>query len=123
MIDRGREEDRAGEEPTGSDAMGRATEGGPGGFEAMGRAIDPEVWEILAGWRAEGRNFALLTVIESRAFTPRKAGAHMLVDERGETFGTIGGGAIEHEALRHARCLLESGGGSTAVKRHLTQEL
>ena len=47
----------------------------------------------------------------------------MLVDETGATFGTIGGGAIEHEVLARARELLARGGGSELVKRHLTQEL
>src|SRR5437867_957800 len=107
--------DRDGEENCGSSE--------PQGFESMGRAVDSEVWDDLARWRAEGRNFALLTVTDSRAFTPRKAGAHMLVDEAGDAFGTIGGGAIEKEAIGHARSLLESGGHSTALKRHLTQEL
>jgi xanthine dehydrogenase accessory factor len=81
------------------------------------------VWEALTRWRTEGRTFALLTVIETRGFTPQKAGAHMLVDEHGDTFGTVGGGTIEHEALREARRLLERGEGSMLVKKHLTQEL
>jgi len=61
-------------------------------------------------------------VIESRGFTPRKPGAHMLVAEDGETCGTIGGGAIEQQVLVEARALLE-GGGSSLVRKHLTQEL
>ena len=81
-----------------------------------------EVWEALARWRAEGRRFALATLIESRGFTPRKAGTHMLVGEDGATAGTIGGGAIEEEVLAQARALLGSG-GATLVRRHLTQEL
>lgn len=92
----------------------------------MTGATDPRpeaVWEALARWRSEGRSFALLTVIETRGFTPQKAGAHMLLDARGETFGTVGGGAIEHEALREAAALLEKGAGVMLVKRHLTQEL
>lgn len=92
----------------------------------MNGATDPRpdgVWEALARWRREGRTFALLTVIETRGFTPQKSGAHLLVDANGETFGTIGGGAIEHEALHEARALLARGAGTTLVKRHLTQEL
>lgn len=92
-------------------------------FEAMGADPDREVWETLARWRTEGRCFALLTVIETRGFTPRKASARMLADANGATVGTIGGGAIENDALARARGLLASGGGSELVKRHLTQEL
>ena len=85
-------------------------------------ALDPPVWETLSHWRAEGRRFAMATVIEARGFTPRKPGARMLLAEDGETAGTIGGGAIEHEVLKQARALLRSGGTAT-LRRHLTQEL
>jgi xanthine dehydrogenase accessory factor len=81
-----------------------------------------EMWETLARWRREGRRFALATVIESRGFTPRKSGAHMLVAEDGATVGTIGGGAIEREVVGEAGELLK-GGGSALVRKHLTQEL
>jgi xanthine dehydrogenase accessory factor len=91
-------------------------------IDAVREARPAEVWETLARWRAAGRRFALASVIESRGFTPRKPGAHMLVAEDGETCGTIGGGAIEQQVLVEARALLE-GGGSSLVRKHLTQEL
>lgn len=90
---------------------------------AFGESREPDVWGVLARWRAAGRRFVLLTVIESRGFTPRKAGTHMLLAADGETAGTIGGGAIEHEALREARDLLARGGAAKTVKKHLTQDL
>ncbi len=68
-----------------------------------GPTRDADVWTALAQWRAERRTFVLATVIESRGFTPRKPGAHMLIGTDGATVGTIGGGAIEHEVLRRAR--------------------
>jgi xanthine dehydrogenase accessory factor len=79
-------------------------------------------WDALAQWRAEGRRFVLASVVESRGFTPRKPGTHMLVDDAGETAGTIGGGAIEQLVVAEARALLE-GGGTALMKKHLTQEL
>jgi xanthine dehydrogenase accessory factor len=85
-------------------------------------APDPPVWEILARWRAEGRRFAMATVIETRGFTPRKPGARMLLAEDGETAGSIGGGAIERVVLDEARALIPSGGAAT-LRRHLSQEL
>ena len=91
-------------------------------FDAIGRSQAPEVWEALARWRAAGLRFVLASVIASRGFTPRKPGAHMLIAETGETAGTIGGGAIEHRVLLEARELLAAG-GTTMVKKHLTQEL
>lgn len=81
-----------------------------------------ELWDVFSRWRAERRRFVLASVIESRGFTPRKPGAHMLIAEDGATVGTIGGGAIEHQVRENAARLFESG-GSSLVKRHLTQEL
>ncbi|MBI5167911.1 MAG: xanthine dehydrogenase accessory protein XdhC [Candidatus Eisenbacteria bacterium] len=92
-------------------------------MHAFGEAREPDVWEVLARWRGEGRRMAMLTVVESRGFTPQKAGTRMLVDAAGATAGTIGGGAIEHEALREARALLEAGGGAITVRKQLTQDL
>lgn len=122
MIDDRREEEadvlreKAGDVPVADPAA-------PGGFAGLGGGGDFEVWQTLGRWRAEGRRFALLTVVETRGFTPRKAGAHMLLAAGGETSGTVGGGAIEHEVLREARALLEGGSVPAVVRRHLTQEL
>jgi xanthine dehydrogenase accessory factor len=96
---------------------------GQGSFGAMRDASPPEVWETLARWRAAGRRFALATVIESRGFTPRKPGTHLLLAEDGETAGTIGGGAIERQVIDEARALLLGEGGVAVVRKHLTQEL
>jgi xanthine dehydrogenase accessory factor len=92
------------------------------GPEAPGSTRDADVWDAFARWRAERRRFAFITVVESRGFTPRKPGAHMLVRDDGVMVGTIGGGAIENEAIGQARTLLE-GGGTVVLHRHLTQEL
>ena len=87
--------------------------GGPG----------PDVWGVLARWRAAGRRFVLLTVVESRGFTPQKPGVHMLLAADGETAGTIGGGAIEHDCLSQAHDLLASDERARTVRRQLTTEL
>jgi len=83
---------------------------------------DDDVWRALARWRAERRRFVLATVTAARGFTPRKPGAHMLIAEDGACVGTVGGGAIEFEVCRAAAELLARG-GTTEVRRHLTQEL
>lgn len=80
-----------------------------------------DLFDTLARWRREGRSFVLATVVETRGFTPRGPGAKMLVGPA-ETWGTIGGGAIEDEVVREARALLVRG-GVTTLRRHLTREL
>jgi xanthine dehydrogenase accessory factor len=92
------------------------------GMETPGPARDEDVWNALRDWRAERRRFALATVVASRGFTPRKAGAHMLIDDAGATVGTIGGGAIEREVIAEAARIL-AGGGTAMLRKHLTQEL
>jgi xanthine dehydrogenase accessory factor len=82
-----------------------------------------DVWGTIAQWRAQGRRFVLLTVVESRGFTPQKPGRHMLVADGGETAGTIGGGAIEHECMLEAKTLMKAGGTTRMVKKQLTTEL
>ena len=82
-----------------------------------------DVWGTIARWRAEGRRFVLLTVVESRGFTPQKPGRHMLVADGGETAGTIGGGAIELECMLEAKTLMKAGGTTRMVKKQLTTEL
>ena len=82
-----------------------------------------DVWAVIPRWRAAGRRFVLLTVVESRGFTPQKQGVHMLVAEDGETAGTIGGGAIELACVVEARALLASGEAARTVRKQLTTEL
>src|SRR5262252_6283587 len=82
-----------------------------------------DVWEALARWRASGRRFVLATVVATRGFTPQKGGAHMLIAESGETWGTVGGGGIEREVLERGAALLSRRGSAERLDRHLTQEL
>ena len=71
---------------------------------------------------AEGRRFALITVIRTAGSTPRKPGAKMIVGDDGELYGTVGGGRIEQELIEEARAALADG-RPRLIKRHLTHEL
>jgi xanthine dehydrogenase accessory factor len=52
---------------------------------------------------------ALVSVIRTEGSTPRKAGAKMLVDVEGHTYGTVGGGAGEAKIVKKARaCIREN---------------
>ena len=102
-------------EPLRAPPVGADSEVGPGDDEGL-------LWATLARWRAERRRFALLTVVESRGSVPRKPGAHLLVAGDGMSVGTLGGGAIEHEALEQARRVLAEG-GTALFRRHLSQDL
>src|SRR5204862_4638224 len=79
-----------------------------------------DVWGTIAEWRAQGRRVVLLTVVESRGFTPQKPGRHKLVADGGETAGTSGGGAIEHEGEGEAKERLKNGGATRKEEKQPT---
>jgi len=57
---------------------------------------------------ASGESVVLVSVVASSGSTPRGSGARMVVFANGESFGTIGGGAVEYEAQKLAKEVLES---------------
>jgi xanthine dehydrogenase accessory factor len=71
----------------------------------------------LEGLRAaRGREpVALVTVLSTEGSTPRRAGTRMAVTA-GDSIGTIGGGALEHQAIDQARRLLAERPGSWRVQ-------
>jgi xanthine dehydrogenase accessory factor len=58
---------------------------------------------------------ALVTVLATEGSAPRGAGARMAVSESGQG-GTIGGGALEHQAAAQARAILGHPAGSWRVQ-------
>jgi len=56
-----------------------------------------------------GRVCALVTVVATRGSAPREAGARMLVFADGTSVGTVGGGAVEHTAIREAQAAIAAG--------------
>ena len=62
-----------------------------------------------------GRDVVLVTVLAASAGTPGKEGFKLLLSEDGSTFGTVGGGALEHRALADARRALADRRGALAT--------
>ncbi len=71
-----------------------------------------EYIERIAELKAQGKSFCIITVVDSKGATPRKAGARAIVSKDGSSEGTVGGGAIEVEAFKVALEVLESGKAS-----------
>jgi xanthine dehydrogenase accessory factor len=61
-----------------------------------------DVLEAALAAMKEGRPAALVTVVGTQGSAPREAGARMLVHGDGSIVGTVGGGAVEFEAMRQA---------------------
>ena len=57
----------------------------------------------------DGIEFVVATIIKAEKSTPAKIGAKMIVLKDGSIKGTIGGGGIEHLAIKDALNLLEKG--------------
>ena len=64
------------------------------------------VFTALTASLSAGRAAVLCSITSSSGSTPRGPGAKMLVLEDGEPTGTIGGGAVEYQAVQLARRLL-----------------
>ncbi|WP_163653798.1 XdhC family protein [Listeria sp. PSOL-1] len=54
------------------------------------------------------RAFALVSIAKSYGSTPRREGAHMLITDEGPVLGTIGGGAVEYQAILLAQEVLKT---------------
>jgi len=68
-----------------------------------------EYIERIAELKSKGKTFCIITVVDSKGATPRKAGARAIVFKDGSSEGTVGGGAIEVEAFKVALEVLKTG--------------
>ena len=66
-------------------------------------------WQAVASLRSSREAGVLVTVTDVRGHAPREAGAKMVVAAR-RTWGSVGGGNLEAEAVRRSRVLLEGSG-------------
>ena len=73
----------------------------------MGEA--EQVVKVAAEWLASGRQVCMATVVDREGSAPRDIGAKMAISGKGETIGTIGGGALESEVVKRALRALEDG--------------
>jgi len=76
------------------------------------------VWHTIATLLGDGRACVLATVLDGKGSVPREDGARMIVLADGGFHGTIGGGALEYEAIHRARRML-SDGARAYVKQRL----
>ncbi len=72
-------------------------------------------WTVQARAALEARPAALVTILATEGSAPRGPGARMLVTCEGLS-GTIGGGALEHQATAQARAILDLPPGSWRVQ-------
>jgi xanthine dehydrogenase accessory factor len=61
-------------------------------------------------WRAEGREVALATVIETWGSAPQPVGSQLVVDGDGHFEGAVSGGCVEGAVITEAQDLIATGG-------------
>lgn len=59
----------------------------------------------------QGQSYVLVTLVGVSGSTPRNSGTKMVITKN-DIFDTIGGGHLEHKAIKHAHTLLASGKNS-----------
>jgi xanthine/CO dehydrogenase XdhC/CoxF family maturation factor len=74
-----------------------------------GLSQDDDVLGEAAGWRKDGRNVALATVVSTWGSSPRPVGSHLAVDENGKFVGSVSGGCIEGAVVTEAMEVMQTG--------------
>ena len=67
--------------------------------------LPEEIYRKLCDFHGE---MVMATIIRRQGSAPRGVGARMLICADGNVCGTIGGGAVEHAAIEHARSMIGS---------------
>ncbi len=70
-------------------------------------ARDPLI--IAEGWKDEGRQVALATVVETWGSAPRPVGSHLVIDGDGNFHGSVSGGCVEGAVVTEAMEVIGSG--------------
>jgi xanthine dehydrogenase accessory factor len=66
-----------------------------------------EIYEQIIRLNRSGEAAVLVTVVDRSGSAPQDPGAKLLVTSQGNVFGTVGGGALESEAIETAKELLQ----------------
>ena len=77
-----------------------------------------QVWATLEKALSSHPSCALVTVVDVRGSAPREVGARMVIMPDGAFRGTIGGGALEWQAIARARESLERHAPLVRLSRH-----
>ncbi len=66
------------------------------------------IYEKIAEYQREGIGAVVVTVTEKQGMGPVEVGKKMVVNEKGEAHGTVGGGALEYHAREKCKTLLRT---------------
>jgi xanthine/CO dehydrogenase XdhC/CoxF family maturation factor len=69
--------------------------------------LDP--LQTAEGWKREGREVAIATVMETWGSAPRPTGSHLVIDAEGNFEGSVSGGCVEGAVITEAIDVIETG--------------
>ncbi len=69
----------------------------------------PDLRQVIVEFAEQGREFAVVIILQAEGSTPCQVGAKAVVEAAGRIHGTIGGGMIEAEAQRLAEDAIRTG--------------
>lgn len=78
------------------------------------------IFEKLAEMKANNQPFVIANVVRTNGSVPGKTGFKMVVDGKGNSFGTVGGGEIEQRTI--VECLSRLENGDSGLQEYLLQE-
>ena len=70
---------------------------------------DDDILTAAETWRAEGRDVAIATVIETWGSAPRPVGSHLAIDSEGRFLGSVSGGCVEGAVVEEAAEVIAAG--------------
>jgi xanthine/CO dehydrogenase XdhC/CoxF family maturation factor len=68
-----------------------------------------ELLDEIEGWRKQGENVCVATVIATRRSAPRPVGSSFAISEGGKLAGSVSGGCVESEIYHEAQEVFETG--------------
>jgi xanthine dehydrogenase accessory factor len=71
--------------------------------------MEMTIHETITELKKNNNSFVIVNVVKVEGSTPGKTGFKMIVESNGKTYGTVGGGAIENEAVNESQRLMVSG--------------
>jgi xanthine/CO dehydrogenase XdhC/CoxF family maturation factor len=74
---------------------------------------DDDILAAAEQWRAEGREVAIATVVETWGSAPRPVGSHLVIDGEGVFLGSVSGGCVEGAVVTEALDVIASGEAKT----------
>jgi xanthine/CO dehydrogenase XdhC/CoxF family maturation factor len=68
-----------------------------------------DILPAIEKWRTRGERIAIATVVSMAGSAPRKPGAKLAVNEKGELSGSVSGGCVEPAVVHTAMEVMQNG--------------